>query len=316
MTEPHSNGMRTITANEFVNALGSENNQIDERFLHKFNQYDFRYNVIEGEERLNVILELLKYMDDDTQKVASAGRIENWRKGWQENLDAFMADKDDLSTIVPKFIRPNKIIRYKQQYIQPYDPYFEKHFVELLQCWLFNKYMSAYDNIYEFGCGSGMNLIALARMFPNKHLTGVDFVEPAVKLAQEISAHYNFNISSRMFDMTHPDHKMTIKDNSCVLTFGVIEQLGGKFHDFIDYVIRQGPGLCIHIEALIELYDENNLADYLVIKFLRQRGYSQEFLTFLQTLEKKSLIEIVKIHRPQIGSLYLEGYNYIIWRPI
>jgi hypothetical protein len=308
--------MRIVTLPEMLDILGSEEGDVDADFVERFNQIDFAYEEIKGDQLLDVILGVLRSIDLDSQVVASSGRADVWRHGWQENLNAFLHNRDDLSTIIPKYIRPNQIIRYKQKYIRPRNPFFERDFFTLFQMWFFRKYMRSYDCIYEFGSGSGMNIVPLAKMFPHTHIVATDFVQTAIVLAREIASYYHFDIDARLFDMIRPDHSIPIRDNSCIFTCGSVEQLGGEFNDFVYYLIDKKPAMCLHIEPIIEFYDESVLADYLVIKFVKKRGYSQGFFTFLKHLEEQGHIEILKKHRTGLGSLKLEGYNYIVWRPI
>jgi hypothetical protein len=100
-----------------------------------------------------------------------------------------------------------------------------------------------------------------------------------------------------------------------VVTIGTIEQLAGDFEPFLQFLLRRSPALCIHVEPTVELYDEDNLVDYLAVKFHRKRGYTEGFLPRLQQLEDQGRIEIVKVKRLFFGSLLMEGYNLLIWRP-
>jgi cyclopropane fatty-acyl-phospholipid synthase-like methyltransferase len=171
------------------------------------------------------------------------------------------------------------------------------------------------QTIYEFGCGSGFNLVALAQLYPNKVLHGLDFVSSSVEIVNKLAQLYGWNMAGHLFDMRSPDENLEIAGNSAVVTIGTIEQLAGDFEPFLQFLLRRSPALCIHIEPTIELYDEDNLLDYLAAKFHRKRGYTEGFLPRLQQLADRGQIEIVKIKRLFFGSLLMEGYNVLIWRP-
>ena len=55
--------------------------------------------------------------------------------------------------------------------------------------------------------------------------------------------------------MVKPDYNYKIMPNSGVFTFGALEQLGGKFEKFFNYLIKNRPKIVIHTEPCIELYD-------------------------------------------------------------
>ena len=112
-----------------------------------------------------------------------------------------------------------------------------------------------------------------------------------------------------------PDERVAIRDRSVVLTFGTIEQLAGQFEAFLQFLLRRSPTLCISLEPTIELYDQDDLIDYLAVKFHRKRGYTEGYLTRLQELEREGRLELLAVKRLFFGSLCMEGFSYIIWRP-
>ena len=116
--------------------------------------------------------------------------------------------------------------------------------------------------------------------------------------------------------MISPDQSYKIKPNSGVFTFGALEQLAGQIEKMLDYLINQKPGICLHTEPAIELYDLENFEDYLAYKFQKKRGYSEGLIPLLKDLENAGRIKIEKIKRLHFGSLYMEGYNLIVWRPL
>src|SRR3989442_11082976 len=75
---------------------------------------DFRYRVLAGEERDQVLLEVLKQIDSGQFATAGKERKGRWEKGWAENLEEFRKSDRDLSKLVPKYIRPHQAIRLHQ----------------------------------------------------------------------------------------------------------------------------------------------------------------------------------------------------------
>ena len=65
-----------------------------------------------------------------------------------------------------------------------------------------------------------------------------------------------------------------------------LEQVSNKFYDFIAFLIKRKPKICIHIEPIVELLDENIFLDYLSKRFHIQRNYLNGLLPFLQILKK------------------------------
>jgi len=304
-----------LTVKDFVRSFGTNVDDISDNCKELIAKTDFKYRIIEGKERDKIILNVLKKIESDTQKIGAPERENVWEKGWSENLEEFIKSNGNLTKLVPKFIRPNQVIRLNQKYIMPSNPNFELEYFSVFRLWIFKKYLKKFDHIYEFGCGTGFNLIVLAQLYPKKKLYGLDFVPSSRDLVNKISEIYGWNMSGHLFDMTSPDEKFKIKNNSAVFTFGSIEQLAGKFEAFLQFLLKSKPRLCIHMEPTIELYDKDNLTDYLAVEFHKKRGYTENFLTRLRELEEQDKIEILKVKRLFFGSLYMEGFSYIIWRP-
>jgi hypothetical protein len=83
----------------------------------------------------------------------------------------------------------------------------------------------------------------------------------------------------------------------------------------IQYLIDENPSVCVHIEPMIEMYDVSNLPDYLASWFQSKRGYSSGLISLLEDLSLQGKLEILEVQRLNFGSLMMEGYNLIAWRP-
>lgn len=305
-----------VTLEDFAQSFGTTSDDVRKKCSDIINKVDFTYSVIEGAERDTLILNILKRIDMDQQIIGAPERKKVWNKGWEENLNEFISSNYDLNKLVPKFIRYGQPVRFNRQYIQPSDPAFELHYFIVFREWLFKTYFASISHIYEFGCGTGFNLVALAQLYPDKNLFGLDFVPSSVDLVNKIADHYKYNLRGHLFDMISPDPSFTLEKGSAILTIGAVEQLASKFEAFVKYLMEQPVSLCVHVEPAIELYDENNLVDYLAIKFQGKRGYTRNFLPYLKSLKENRKVEILKVKRLFFGSLFLEGYNCIVWRII
>jgi SAM-dependent methyltransferase len=306
---------RCVTVGDFARSFGTTPAEVPADCRRLIHERDFRYRLLEGEERDRVVLNVIRTIEADTQIVGAAGRRQVWEKGWNENLQDFAQSGFDLGALVPKFIRPGGIVRLNGDYIEPASPTFELDYYSVFRRWLFRSYLSDVQRIYEFGCGSGFNLAALAQLYPNKMLHGLDFVSSSVEIVNQLAQAYGWNVTGHLFDMRAPDESLEIAADGAVVTIGTIEQLAGDFEPFLQFLLRRFAALCIHVEPTIELYDEDSLVDFLAAKFHRKRGYTQGFLPRLRQLADQGRIEIVKIKRLYFGSLMMEGYNLLIWRP-
>ncbi|MDY6845372.1 MAG: class I SAM-dependent methyltransferase, partial [Thermodesulfobacteriota bacterium] len=221
-----------------------------------------------------------------------------------------------FNTLIPKFIRKNQVIRYDGQFIKPHNPHFELDYMTVFRTWLFQKYFQNQNTIYEFGCGTGLNLVLIDDLLPGKKLYGLDFVNSSVDLIEKIGTCRNGYIKGRLFDMINPDNDFNLDNECAVFTFGVIEQLAGKFENFLQFLLKNKPHVCLHVEPTIELYDEDILFDYLAMMYHRKRGYTEGFLPRLKELESCGKLKILKTKRLFFGSQFMEGYMYFVWQPL
>lgn len=94
-----------------------------------------------------------------------------------------------------------------------------------------------------------------------------------------------------------------------------LEQVGLRHRAFVDYLLGQQPAICVHMEPLLELYDENCLIDHLAVRYHCKRGYLTGFLAYLRELADAGRIRIIDTRRMYFGSLYHEGYSFVVWQP-
>ena len=274
------------------------------------NSLNFRYRVITGDELEHLILRILHRVESDRQIVGAPERKKTWEDGWRENLDEYRESGFSDQSLVPKFIRRDQPLRLRQAYISGEDPNFELNFIRVLRNWFAHEFFFGVDEIHEFGCGTGFNLLALAETFPSKKYFGSDFVGSSVDLVNAIGRVKNIALEGRIFDMKVPCYSYTLGRKSGVFTFGSLEQLAGDIDPFLDFLLSNNPGICLHVEPSEDLYDRNNLSDFLAYKFQSRRNYTSGLLQKLRDLETEGRVQVLKERRLFFGSLFMEGYNF------
>lgn len=306
---------QNLTSKSFGNVFDTKGNALPVLVEQTIKKANFKYNKVDGKKYDEAILKVIKTLDSQALKISGPDRLHDWEKGWEENLQAFKRSKYDLNQLIPKFVKEDAYIRFQGNFIEPQSDSFETDFVTVIRYYLYDKYYKNLDTLYEFGAGTGLNLIAASEMFPEMKLVGLDWTNSSIKIINSIKKRLNINISGERFDLFNPDKNYRLNKNSAILTIGALEQLGQNFKPFINYLLRSKPKICINLETLYEVYDQNNLLDYLAMKYLEKRNYLRGFLPYLKNLEAKKKISILEIRRT-FGSFYHDGYTYIVWRPI
>ena len=307
-----------VTLKDFADLFEASAEEFSAECRRLIEYTDFCYQIIEGEEYSQTVLEVFKKLDSGQLPVSGKERKDDWEKGWSENLKDFIKHHHDISQLVPKYIQPikNTIKRFNQNYIKPSDPNFELNFYTVYRHFIFNKYLSNFDSIYEFGCGTGYNLYIMSQLYPDKKFYGLDWATASCDLVNKIGEAYNINISGQFFDMFSPDDNLEINNNSAFITLNSMEQLGSDYEDFLKFILDKSPSFVINSEPLVELYDPNDLLDYLAIKYHRKRGYLNNYLTRLRQLEAEGKLKVLETLRISFGSLFHEGYSLVIWKPL
>lgn len=313
---PEDSTYSELTLEDFAHLLGTTVEDISRECRELIDKTDFRYRILLGDERNKVLLDVLKKIDSGTLGIAGLQKKTVWEKGWAENLNNFLEKGYDLEQLTPKYYRPGQSIRVNRKYAKGYDPNFEYNFFKVLRLWLYKKYLKDAGSVYEFGCGPGHNLIALAKLYPEKEIYGLDWANSSMTLVNKIAEVYKLKIKGYLFDMLNPDESLQFDRDSAVITMGALEQLGSDYLAFLQFVLRNAPIVCVNVEPFCELYDENNLLDYVAISHHKKRNLLGDYLASLRELESEGKIAIEKIQRVFMGGVLEDGWSYVVWRPV
>ena len=244
------------------------------------------------------------------KKLPQAGpaRIVQWEKGWQENLDE--------GSVIPHYFGKYPVIRFKQDLIKPVNKIFEYHSLAVITYWLLEKYFTPGVKevhtpgvLYEFGCGTGHNLLRVREVNPRAEIWGLDWAKSSQKIIKRLG------FKTAGFDLFKPDKGFKLRPNSSILTVAALEQLGKRFKPIVKYWRENKIKLVVNIEPINELLDKNNQWDKLSIKYAQKRNYLEGYLIYLRQLEKEGKIIIQRQQRSYIGSLFIDGYSIVVWSP-
>ncbi|SCA57845.1 conserved hypothetical protein [Candidatus Terasakiella magnetica] len=303
-----------LSLDDFAQQFGMDVSDISEEMKEFIASKDFSYRFLDGKERDKTAIEILERRAWE-KSIAGEGKVDRWNKGWGENLQAFLDSKCDLETLIPKYIRPGQPVRLFKHFAKVADDEFELNWYRIFRDSFFRKYLSGFNEIYEFGSGSGHNVAVLAKMYPESKINAFDWAEPSVDIVNHMRDELGLNVCGRHFDFFNPDTSVKIAPNSAVLTMGALEQTGDKFHTFLEYILDQKPTMCFHEEPIVEVHDDDNMVDYTSLKTMERRNFLNGLVKTLREYEEKGWIEIKKVHRSQFGSLMFESYAQVIWQP-
>lgn len=170
-------------------------------------------------------------------------------------------------------------------------------------------------NIYELGCGWGLNLLSLSNNFNS--LTGFDISQNAIKAGQQITQHFNIlNINFKNIDLTNSNdagwHELNDKT---IFTYHSLEQLKHYINDVIQNILNSNAKRVIHFEPTVELYDLWSLRDLASYSYIKRRDYLSNLITTLESFEKQNKLKILKKERTFFSPQPRYDSTLIIWEP-
>lgn len=307
-----------IVAEDFLELFDFEFSQIEiDKITEMVSERNFSFRILQNSERDRIIYDILKRIE---VPFAPSGehRKSEWDDGWSENLNDFIQSNYSTKTLIPKYYRPSVIKRWRGNYILTESPSFEYDFFEVLRYIVFQGLLKEVNTVFEFGCGSPHNLVALSKQFPELNLYACDWSEAAIQIANLLREKNSLKIHGEVFDFFKPRLSFQPSSDAVFLTVGGLEQVGNKYENFLNFVIEQKPLVCIHIEPFEELYkkDDGDLFDYLALSYHKSRNYLSGYLSELIKLEKEGKATINEIKRVPFGAQFHEGWNLVVWSPL
>jgi hypothetical protein len=305
---------KTLNTKDFEAAFGEP---VSEYVSRKIQQHGFEYSDFTFSEYENLLLTIVKAIFEMELVKAGIERHDQWESGWEENFEKVAKDSTNFDSLIPRYFGKYSAVRWNGKLIKPLSEKFEYHTLGVLLDWVFDKYLRKASRICEFGCGSGHNLLRAREVNSTASIVGLDWAQSSQKIVEFIAKSTgDRNMTGENFNYFDPNYDFKVNEDTFIYTVASLEQIGGRWQPFVKYLLKNKPSLCIHIEPIGELLNSDVLIDWLSIKYFEKRNYLSGFMTGLRELESKGEIEIISAQRTNVGSLFIEGYSLIIWRPI
>lgn len=307
-----SREIKKLKSEDFEKNFGEP---LSEPVRKKIESYNMFYSDATLEERDYCMRRSVDFLLDKNVVFSGEHRIEQWENGWKENLDKLAVTSSE-EAIIPKYFGKYPFVRFQQKFLKVESQNLEYNMLGVILDWLFDKYLKTASNIYEFGCGTGHNLLRAREFNKNATLWGMDWATSSQEILKNFkSKGIDQNINGHRFDYFNPDYNFRLEKDAFVYTVASLEQVGERYQSFVKYLIEQKPKLVVHIEPIGELLDKDLLIDYLSIEYFKKRNYLNGYLEYLKKLESEGVITIDVAKRSYIGSFFIDGYSIIVWSP-
>lgn len=279
----------------------------------RLSKMDFSYSELSEVQFGSAVNEITEALNSDLSQ-AGEHRLPAWETGWGENKEMYLHNGDS-DALIPGYFGKFPLVRWNQRLIAPNSKTMEYDLLGFLLDWVFDTYLDGSRIIYEFGCGTGHNLVRARARHQDTVLWGLDWSEESQKLIEAYSKNNDAKLFARNFDYFNPDYSFELDQGSKVITVASLEQTGTRYREFVYYLVSQPVDMVVHIEPIGEVLDPNHPLDYLSLQYFQRRGYLDGLLSFLQELEIAGKIDIVDTRRTYVGSFFIDGYTLLAWRP-
>jgi hypothetical protein len=277
-----------------------------------------RYRPLAGPERRAALAELEASVGDRPIRAAGANDPAVWERGWGEASRKLSAATLTLEALRPQYFHEDVPCRLNGELVRPESPGFEYWLGVGLRALIFRRYLPGWSRIVELGCGTGLNLLLLSRLFRAAELIGSDWVAPSLAILDQMSRETGRRIEGRLFNMLTLEgwDGPELDRTTALLTVHALEQLGTGWDRLLGFMLERRPGICVHVEPLYELYDPELPLDALARRYHVKRNYLRGYLPRIQALAAEGKAEITALHRVPFGGLYHEAYSVLVWRPL
>jgi len=239
-----------------------------------------------------------------------------WQRGWDEVAGAMRAaERVDLETLKPQYFHRGVPFRFLGDYAVPATDYFEYYAGVAVRRQLLLQAFPGCERLVELGCGTGMNLILAADLFPTARLAGSDWAPAAVDILAIIGGSLARPVDGYLYNMLTGEGRdsIPIDSGTDVLTVHALEQLGAKAPDVVEWLVAKRPRRCLHIEPIFDFYDRSNPFDDIAARYHIARGYLRGLWPSLKEREARGQVKLLRHGRVSLGNLYHEAYSFVAW---
>jgi hypothetical protein len=301
---------KKLNKEDFFNFL---NSKFTSRFIDEINKKNLLYKELTSKKKKK-LLNVIKYIVKKKNFFRSGYKYKKkWETGWSENLINYKK-KFSEDSLIPGYSDKFNYARIDNRIVMCCSKNFDHKLLHLILFFCYEKFLKKYDNIVDFGCGTGHAILYLNKFNSKKKFFGLDWSKSSQEILKEVNNKHP-NIFGANFDFFKPYFSMNLKKNKwAAYTTASMEQIGSKFQKFYIYLKKKKPGIIVNIEPIPEILDKKNILENLSIQYMYKRNYLNGYLKFLKYKEKKNEIKIIFVRKSYFGSFLINGYSIIVWK--
>lgn len=306
--------MKSVTIEDFASYWGVDSSSLPNSIEEYLGVVNTKHRETDKEELEEYVNSFVKKVSKSTSMRTKEENIAIFEKGWSEHKE-HLKEKCDFDALMPKyyggglpfFLGPDLSAHVCENNILSAEMQI------LYMRYLASTYFRPFDEIHEFGSGSGLNLFAIGSTTPDKRLIGYEWTKSGTEIADLIGEKSGLQVTGRRFDMLQPDRSVDL-EGKAILTVASIEQLGENYSAFLEFLMAAKPGIVAHLEPGAPSASSKAMYSNLAVLYAKLRGYPLRFSETLKALDAENKISIL-FSRPLPWVSRFGNYTCTIWKP-
>lgn len=251
-----------------------------------------------------------KRLTDPELRISGEDQLHVWNKGWGEIL--YNINEKGLSeeNLKPQYFNNQHIIRLDGKFVEIKT----ENGLFSIDCFLrkivFKTFLCGVQKVIELGCGTGLNLHLISRIFPDYSLIGADWATPSQEIVNQFPK-FGIKAQGINFDLMNPS-SIPIDGETAVLTVHALEQISTQHDKFFKMLSQYRPKYILNIEPIYEHYTDTAFDD-LAKRFHLKRRYLEGYYSKLLAMKKEGIIDIYEDFKIEIGSKFHDAYSVLKW---
>ena len=307
---------QSLTAEGFAHLFGVSVAELSQPLRNKIESHDFAFLVPDDGVQHSMLCDIRRKTAFGQFSIAGASNKSRWERGWQENYRDFVKSDYDLNALVPRFIRPGQPMRLDGKFVQTRGAQVRVELVaDLSESGLLGSSYLDFRTYSNSVVAPALTWRRWHKLCPKAVFTAWTGHLRQLRSSRPIAKRHGLALKARLFDFFAPDMNIEVPENSAFFTVCALEQTGDDWARLLDFFLTKRPARVAHIEPIMEWYDPADAFDATAIQFHQKRRYLSGYASRIAELAEDGQVEIIAQRRLPIGSLFIEGYSYLVWRP-
>jgi SAM-dependent methyltransferase len=183
---------------------------------------------------------------------------------------------------------------------------------------ILSNYTEHASELVELGCGTGYNILSLARTGYWRKIYGYDISETGITTARTVAGRFGLrNCNFNLLDLTNIDYETSrLLRGKTVFTYYCMEQLKHQTGKVIQGLLSAGVRRVVHIEPATEMLRLASCRDWITRLYIFRNDYQDNLLKTLHAFESHHRLKILDSYRLFYAPTIRHDPMLVCWEPV